>query len=272
MTMPANAGAPVDDKPEEAPGPSETVFNEDSEKDYKAGHAASPTSPPAEGQAEQVESVDTPAETTPPEPSPEASIDATPEPAVFPDSPELTQLRQQNAAYQQQAASQQQAYAQQQAAQQIQQLVDQRVAQEISELAPIHGEEVAKQFGERHRQLYTQMGQMQQQAQQQMTEQAAKVQIAMKLAEQDGSSMTELMQLSTPQAMVAASAQSKVIRGLQEDAAKAKRATVPAQEMNPGQTSAKAASTDARIVAKFAEVGMDGLSDTEKAVIEKKYG
>ena len=268
MTMPANAGAPVEDKPEEVSASTETVANPEAEKDYEAGLAAPPPShPAAEGQAEQVESVDTPAETAPPEPAPEAAS----EPAVVPDSPELVQLRQQNALYQQQATAQQQAQSQQFAAQQLQQLVDQRVAQDISELTPIWGEDIAKQYGERTKELHRQSGQTEQRHQQAMTEFQSKVQIAMKLSERDGSSMTELMQLSTPQAMVSASEQSRVIRGLQEEAAKVKRATVPAQTVSDGQTGAKSASRESQIVAKFTEVGMDGLTDSEKAVIEKKF-
>lgn len=245
-----------------------------SDPEAEANYAANVTTPDAgspEAEAEQPQSVEEPQApsqtvTAPPEPTPAPS--EPPVPDVTPTVPaEVEQLRQRNAALEQQAQAAQ--VAQQDAEKRVQ--VDKAQGQYSEYLQTNFGmsPEVATTVAAQQRQAFDSLATQQQQGDRNLQGYQAKVDLAMKLAETHGVKVTELMGYNDPQSMTNAAQLLKRVANVESAQTKAKQATVPVQDMSESQTSGRAASSLERIQNKMIDQGYDALTEAEQIIAEK---
>lgn len=246
-----------------------------SDDDAQANYEANVRPPDAGGEpeaaAEQPQSVEEPqapsqAVTAPPEPT--STTSEPPTPTVTPTVPaEVEQLRQENAALQAHAQQQQQAIAEGQRRQQV----DQAQGQYSEYLQTNFGmsPEVAATVAAQQRQSFDSIAAQQQQGDRNLQGYQAKVQLAMGLANRDGTDVTELMAYNDPQSMANASGLLKRVADVESKQVKAKQETVPVQDMSEGQTSGRATSNLAKIQEKAMDGGYSALTEAEAIVFDK---
>jgi hypothetical protein len=159
--------------------------------------------------------------------------------------------------------------AQQQAEQKAQ--VDQAQGQYSEYLQTNFGmsSEVATTVAAQQRQAFDSLATQQQQGDRNIQGYQAKVDLAMKLADQYGVKMTDLMTYNDPQSMTNTAQLLKRVADVESAQAKAKQATVPVQEMSEAQISARTAPNVERLQDKMNDQGWDALSEAEQAEVAK---